>query len=108
MPNVKQGGGYTLTFSKKNKDIKTHLDTLKNNGITITDYICEAVRFFEKNKNFDFEKNKNDNENIEIVIEKKIEQLLKEYSKAFNQPPKQKELLEKDLDHIKDEDMEED
>ena len=49
MPAVKQGGGYTLTFSKKNQDVKDILaDVKKDNRIKITDYICEAIRRSEE------------------------------------------------------------
>lgn len=51
MPNSNQGGGYTLTFSEKNKDVREILAEKKRQKIVITDYICEAVRFYEKNKN---------------------------------------------------------
>lgn len=50
MPSVKQGGGYTLTFAKKNKDVQDHLEELKKKKVTITDYLCDAVRFYEKHK----------------------------------------------------------
>lgn len=50
MPNTKQGGGYTLTFSKKNKDVEKLLSEKKEQGIKLTDYICDAVRTFENNK----------------------------------------------------------
>lgn len=108
MPNIKQGGGYSLTFSKKNKDIKTQLDTLKRNGVTITDYICEAIRFFEKNKNNDFEKSQINSKDIEIIIEKKVKQMLSEYNGNVDLQIKQQRLLEDNLDYINDEDLEED
>lgn len=50
MPSVKQGGGYTLTFAKKNQDVKKILADKQERGIKITDYLCEAVRAFENNK----------------------------------------------------------
>lgn len=108
MPNIKQGGGYSLTFSKKNKDIKTQLDTLKRNGVTITDYICEAIRFFEKNKNNDFEKSQINSKDIEIIIEKKVKQMLSEYNGNVDLQIKQQRLLEDNLENINDEDLEED
>lgn len=109
MPNIKQGGGYSLTFSKKNRDVKIHLDTLKSNGVTITDYICEAIRFYEENKNNSFDKKIINSKEIEILIGKQVAQILSEYNKGVDlQSKQQKELLEHDLDHINDEDMEED
>jgi hypothetical protein len=50
MPSTKQGGGYTLTFAKKNKDVEKLLAEKKEQGIKLTDYICDAVRAFENNK----------------------------------------------------------
>lgn len=49
MPSTKQGGGYTLTFSKKNKDIEKLLAEKKKQGIQRTDYICDAIRAYENN-----------------------------------------------------------
>lgn len=75
MPATRQGGGYTLTFAKRNKDIQNLLADKKNKGIIITDYICEAIRFFEQNKN---NINKNNNEPNVDLIEKIVEQKIKE------------------------------
>ena len=74
MPATRQGGGYTLTFAKRNKDIQNLLADKKNEGIIITDYICEAIRFFEQNKN----NNKNSNDLNVDLIEKIVEQKIKE------------------------------
>lgn len=72
MPSVKQGGGYTLTFAKKNQDVKLILDDKKNNKIVVTDYICEAIRFYENNKNKEFSNNQVSSIDIEKLIEDKI------------------------------------
>ncbi|WP_270943152.1 hypothetical protein [Romboutsia lituseburensis] len=73
MPSVKQGGGYTLTFAKKNQDVKSILDDKKKNKIIITDYICEAIRFYEGNRNREFNNNNTiSNIDIEKLIEDKI------------------------------------
>lgn len=117
MPNVKQGGGYSLTFSKKNRDVKIQLDTLKNNGIVITDYICEAIRFFEKNKDNSFNETQiEDNsfnkkqikdEDIERIVEEKVRHLFAKYNKSIasqTEPPS----LEDNLEYINEEDLEED
>ena len=76
MPSVKQGGGYTLTFSKKNQDVKEHLDKLKENKVITTDYLCEAVRFFESNKNIDLKSNPIIHLDIDKIIEEKIKALI--------------------------------
>lgn len=75
MPSVKQGGGYTLTFSKKNYDVRDHLEKLKKDDkVKITDYLCDAVRFYENNKNSSTNVN-TDLYKIENLIESKFTQL---------------------------------
>lgn len=76
MPSVKQGGGYTLTFAKKNQDVKLILDKKKKNKVVVTDYICEAIRFFEQNKNRENNNNIILNEDIDKLIEEKIKFLI--------------------------------
>lgn len=58
--------GYTLTFSKKNQDAKTIIDQKKGEGNIFTDYICEAVRFYEKNKDRGLE------QQIEEILDRKL------------------------------------
>lgn len=114
MPSVKQGGGYTLTFSKKNQDVKKHLDDLKKEGkVKITDYLCDAVRFFEENKNTVVEKsNSIDYIDIDRIIEEKIKALIGNTKKSIK-----KDIVEEEIDSISnledgygvdDEDLEED
>lgn len=114
MPSVKQGGGYTLTFSKKNQDVKRHLDNLKKDGkVKITDYLCEAVRFFEDNKNAAIEKsNLIDHIDIDKIIEEKIKALIGNTTQII-----EKDIVEEEIDPIynledgygvDDEDLEED
>ncbi|MGL5641430.1 MAG: hypothetical protein ACRDDM_04125 [Paraclostridium sp.] len=115
MPSVKQGGGYTLTFAKKNQDVKEHLDTLKENKVVITDYLCEAVRFYEKNKNSELQSSL-DNMDIDKIIEEKIKALMGNNIRNNNEESSiEKEInieninnLEDGLDDIPDEDIEED
>ncbi|WP_317368718.1 hypothetical protein [uncultured Tyzzerella sp.] len=76
MPSVKQGGGYTLTFAKKNQDVKLILDEKKKNKVVVTDYICEAIRFFEQNKNKEFNNSIVSNADIDKLIEDKIKALI--------------------------------
>lgn len=115
MPSVKQGGGYTLTFSKKNQDVKEHLDKLKNDKVIITDYLCEAVRFFEKNKNLELKSGLIDHIDIDKIIEEKIKVLMLNTKNGKEEISIEKEIneenkhsLEDGLDGINDEDIEED
>lgn len=109
MPSVKQGGGYTLTFSKKNQDVKKILANIKEEDkIKITDYICEAVRFYEKNK-----KNRLDSELIDpALIDRMIEDKIKILigtNLNFKQDYKLNTVsLEDNLDSVNDDDLEED
>jgi len=76
MPSVKQGGGYTLTFSRKNQDVKDLLDSIKDEGVVVTEYICNAIRFYEHHKD-----NVGSNMNINMVeelVNRKMELLKKE------------------------------
>ncbi len=70
---------YKLTSTRKNEDVISILDEVnRKEGIKVTDYICNAIRFFEKYKNIDidkinkfYEKNKDfnfENNNINYVI----------------------------------------
>lgn len=97
MPSVRQGGGYTLTFSRKNEDVKDILDEKKNKGIIITDYLCQAVRFYEENK----EKNFN-NSNIDIteLVRKEMENILN--TKEVSRSAEKTVDLEDDLEFIDD------
>ncbi|MBS6042022.1 MAG: hypothetical protein KIA08_04960 [Clostridium baratii] len=97
MPSVRQGGGYTLTFSRKNEDVKDILDKKKNKGIIITDYLCQAVRFYEENK----EKNLN-NSNIDItdLVRKEMEKILN--AKEVSESVEKNVDLEENLEFIED------
>ncbi|KQC91066.1 hypothetical protein ACSXAS_15635 (plasmid) [Clostridium perfringens] len=97
MPSVRQGGGYTLTFSRKNEDVKDILDKKKNKGIIITDYLCQAVRFYEENK----EKNLN-NSNIDItdLVRKEMEKILN--AKEVSESVEKIVDLEENLEFIED------
>lgn len=108
MPNTKQGGGQSLTFSKKNRDIKEHLDLLKKNNVTITDYICEAIRFFEKNKDNDFKESQINSKYVEDIVERKVSQILSGHNKDIELSIGTQEHFEDNLDSIKDVDLEED
>lgn len=94
MPSVKQGGGYTLTFAKKNQDVKKILDDKKEKGIKITDYLCEAVRAFESNKNNNVDIN---TLNIEKIVQEQVALALE---KTNNENINKKPSLENDLDDV--------
>lgn len=98
MPSVKQGGGYTLTFAKKNQDVKSILDRKKKDKIVITDYICEAIRFYENNKNKEFNNNQISNIDIEKLIEDKIKIVLENNIGIDSN----NEVLEHDLENTDD------
>jgi len=95
MPSVKQGGGYTLTFSKKNKDVEKLLDEKKKNGIVITDYICNAIRLFEDNNNPELNI-KTLNIDIERIVQEQVALALGKTNQDINK----KISLESDLEDI--------
>ncbi|MGG5463531.1 hypothetical protein [Clostridium sp. B9] len=101
MPNVRQGGGYTLTFSKKNEDVRDLLADKKANekGFIVTDYICKAIRFFEENKDkgnlIDIAQIKS-----EIIDSLNINELIKNELSKFSLVESKVNNLEDDLDEI--------
>lgn len=101
MPNVRQGGGYTLTFSKKNEDVRDLLADKKANekGFIVTDYICKAIRFFEENKDkgnlVDIAQIKS-----EIIDSLNINELIKNELSKFSLVESKVNNLEDDLDEI--------
>lgn len=111
MPSTKQGGGHTLTFSKKNKDVREILDKYKKEAketgksFVANDYICEAIRFYEKNK----KRLSGDNADIYIDIEKLVEEKVKE---IFNESENYRSVKNSNLSLLEtkltDEDIEED
>lgn len=105
MPSVRQGGGYTLTFAKKNQDVKSHLDKLKANKVVITDYICEAIRFYEENKS-KTTSDAIDPAILDRMIEDKIK-ILMGYNVSFNKEEIEPSL-EDNLDDVSDYDLDED
>jgi len=76
MPSVKQGGGYTLTFSRKNKIVKDLLDSKKEEGLVVTEYICNAIKFYEHYK--DSIGNVMNINMVEELVNRKMELLKKE------------------------------
>ena len=100
MPSVKQGGGYTLTFSKKNEDIRDLIiEKREKKGFILTDYICDAIRFFEANKD---EKKEITNINIEELVKQEVAKILSNIPiKVENEEVNEKtSTLEKNLDDV--------
>ena len=83
MPSIdKVGGGITITFAPKNDDVREILVELKKSKkVKLTDYICEAIRFYEANKD---KMNKTDNlaeiikEEVSKQVKSEIEKILEE------------------------------
>ncbi|MGL5328295.1 MAG: hypothetical protein ACRDD7_03430 [Peptostreptococcaceae bacterium] len=77
MPSIKQGGGFTLTFSKRNEDVKKILEEKKASGIVITNYICDAIRLYEEYRVEAKDTNSTIAErDIDALIESKIKAIL--------------------------------
>ena len=76
MPNISKGR--MLTFSKKNQDVQKIIEDELKTGIKFPDYICKAVRFYEKYKEYDFNNNTKtpDLSNIDDLVEKKVIEIL--------------------------------
>nr|DAV25129.1 MAG TPA: hypothetical protein [Caudoviricetes sp.] len=69
---AKRPGSFVFTFSKKNEDVKDIIDNKKKSdkNFVKTDYMCDAVRFYEKYKdNFNNNTSLNENDVIRIVNE---------------------------------------
>ena len=76
MPSIdKVGGGITITFAPKNDDVRELLAELKKSKkVKLTDYICEAIRFYEVNKD---KMNKTDKENLAEIIKEEVSKQVK-------------------------------
>ena len=50
---ARRDGSFTFTYSRRNLDVKELIEQKAENedNFVRTDYFCEAVRFYEKNKN---------------------------------------------------------
>lgn len=111
MPSVKQGGGYTLTFAKKNEDVKELIsEKKKNKGFIVTDYICEAIRFFEANKN-NLDITQVNSINIEHLVKQEIAKALgsnSSYGFKENETSVDSIDLEDNLENLQDTDIDED
>lgn len=97
----------TLSFAKKNKDVLEMLmEKKKSESFVQNDYICEAIRFYEKNKDKEFSSINKDE--IRKLVDERFEELKKELlnnnelvvkidseKESFNN-----EILEKNIDDI--------
>lgn len=102
MPSIdKEGGGITITFAAKNEDVRKLLVEYKRKKIRLTDYICDAIRFYEKNKD---KKDSLDEEKIIKMIHDEVEKRLNDKLKSIELVEKKEsnkdENLEDDLDHV--------
>lgn len=110
MPSIdKPDGGLTLTFAAKNEDVRKILVECKNKKIVLTDYICNAIRFYEKNK----EKLTNNNSlDIQELVRVEVEKAIKNITISNSIPVEEnvyeynletsdiKNNLEDDLDYV--------
>lgn len=73
---AKRPGSLILTFSKKNIDVRKLLESKKfiNEAFVVTDYICEAIRFYEKYKD---STKFNDLEVVKRLIDERLKQFIK-------------------------------
>lgn len=105
MPKLEKG--ITLTWAKKNFDVRDILIEEKLKGTVLTDFICNAIRFYENNK---YSENNTLNElDLEKIIDKKIKEALKNYNNEISITKEENKIdrLE-NLDDINDADIEDD
>lgn len=82
MPSIdKEGGGITITFAAKNEDVRKLLVEYKRKKVRLTDYICDAIRFYEDNKD---KKSDIDEEKIIKIIQDEVEKKLNDRLKAID------------------------
>lgn len=102
MPSTKQGGGHTLTFSKKNEDVRELLEEKKQKrGFVLTDYLCQAVRFYEENKGKEINNNSID---IESLVRKEMEKIIKNIPGEKERSAERAADLEDNLENVDIED----
>lgn len=104
MPSIdKQGGGLTITFAPKNEDVRKILVGYKEKKIKLTDYVCDAIRFFEANKD-KINSSTVNQENIAEMIKLEVERQLKDIKITLPETNEEAITLEDDLDAIDDSD----
>lgn len=100
MPSIdKVGGGITITFAPKNDDVREILVELKKSKkIKLTDYICEAIRFYEANKD---KMNNDDKSNLAEIIKEEVSKQVKDEIEKIEVSKQIKDELEKILEEKK-------
>ena len=98
-----------FSVSEKNIDIYDLLeDKKKDRKFNASDYICEAIRFFEENKN----NNKTVNfDAVQKFVDAKLEKFkhdLIQGNKIIDTKMNENEFLESELDKIKSSELEDD
>lgn len=80
MESKKEISKYTLTFSKQNKDVQLILTEKQQQGYVLSDFICNAIREYEKKQNGSANNdnilNNNNIKIIENLVAKKINEVL--------------------------------
>ena len=100
MPSIdKVGGGITITFAPKNDDVREILVELKKSKkVKLTDYICEAIRFYEANKD---KMNNDDKSNLDEIIKEEVSKQVKAEIEKIEVSRQVKDELEKILEEKK-------
>lgn len=99
MPSIdKVGGGITITFAPKNDDVREILVELKKSKkVKLTDYICEAIRFYEANK----DKMNNDKGDLAEIIKEEVSKQVKDEIEKIEVSKQIKDEIEKILEEKK-------
>jgi hypothetical protein len=99
MPSIdKVGGGITITFAPKNDDVREILVELKKSKkVKLTDYICEAIRFYEANK----DKMNNDKGDLAEIIKEEVSKQVKSEIEKIEVSKQIKDEIEKILEEKK-------
>ena len=99
MPSIdKVGGGITITFAPKNDDVREILVELKKSKkVKLTDYICEAIRFYEANK----DKMNNDKGDLAEIIKEEVSRQVKDEIEKIEVSKQIKDEIEKILEEKK-------
>lgn len=102
MPSIdKVGGGITITFAAKNEDVRKLLVEYKRKKIRLTDYICDAIRFYENNK--DIKSDINEEKILKMIhdeVEKKLNAKLKSIDYIEKKEINTEITLEDDLNYV--------
>lgn len=89
----KPGGGINLAFAARNEDVRLILVGLKEKKVNLTDYVCNAIRFYEENKD-----KSNSNVNIAELVRLEVEKQLRDMT--FYLPKEGEKII--DLEDVED------